>query len=144
VALSRLRLHEHVAGLLALLQGLRGGAMKCPRCRKEIAFAAMEHVACGWKLPSMTVVRPIVRSEVGEKALALMRSMIKIKVRKMEERKPAGPLPGVEVTPGHGTICTCEFCFPKRMRRQQVSERLKALAERLDAIIERDGMEVAQ
>lgn len=119
--------------MAASLRGV-GVCVKCPRCRKEIAFAAMEHPACGWKLASKSV--PIPKTEAGEKAFAAMRSMIKRPPLKVEERKPALKLDGVEVTPGHGGFCTCELCFPKRMRPRNAG-RIAALSSMLELMLAR-------
>ena len=84
--------------------------MRCPKCRRYLAFDAMEH-DCGWKLASREVSSRL-DPQARERVHGMLRDLLKtLKGRRVED--------GVlrEVTVGHGNRCCCEVCFPKRVGR---------------------------
>src|SRR5262249_44846681 len=93
--------------------------MRCPKCRKSIAFEAGEHPACGWKFASKVavkyeeVVEPPESLEVRLKHLAKMRELVKRRPEKADRVER----PKVELMRdvGHGDRCTCEICYVTRM-----------------------------
>jgi hypothetical protein len=95
--------------------------MRCPGCRKEIAFEAIEHAACGWKIASRQVVarRPLARNvPVNAELRAELDRLLKRfrSTAGAKLKRDYGHVPTIEeVTPGHGK-CWCELCFPKRVK----------------------------
>lgn len=96
--------------------------MRCPKCKREIAFEAVS-CRCGW---SAVVSRPAPRQtssapmppEVREKLEAML-GKARLFREKRDSAKPrhaAALLPLTEVTEGHGN-CVCEICFAIRMKR---------------------------
>lgn len=88
--------------------------MKCPRCRREVAFNAVRHSECGWSVSSGGVAAAAVEipatREEREAHMEKIRAVLKRPVVKQEKRESM--LEDV----GHGAVCTCEFCWAARMR----------------------------
>ena len=100
--------------------------MKCPKCRKEMAYDAVEH-GCGWKLPSrvartVAVVddppasREVVEASLVKIAAILKRPRTPVPVSE-EVRKLRGHVPMLRDV-GHGEECTCEVCWAARLTRE--------------------------
>lgn len=100
--------------------------MRCPKCRKEIAYEAVVHEACGWRAsasPAAVVVVPEVppaTSEQREVHIAKMRALVaKWKAAPEPQRKRSVERVAMMEDVGHGTKCTCEVCWPERERRSR-------------------------
>lgn len=106
-----------------------GVSMRCPKCRKAIAFDAMSH-ECGWRVSSHTNgarPEPEVRTVTpGSKLLAeeMMGRLRKLTgarpYREIVQDRSTGYVPP-EVPMlrdvGHGPRCTCEVCWGLRFAR---------------------------
>ncbi len=110
--------------------------MKCPRCRREIAYEAIT-CKCGWSARvSMPVTsKPATRPVPLHLANPALREQLDALLKKFRAhaqerlaRAPHTSQPLPEVTEGHGVHCFCEKCFPQRVRRRDGQTRVASEA----------------
>lgn len=100
--------------------------MKCPRCRREMAFDATSH-QCGWRVTGGQVSgkddeAPRASAEVAEAHLQKIRATLALPPRKEVagaaevEVKKRVEVPMMKDV-GHGNSCTCALCWAARMEK---------------------------
>ena len=103
--------------------------MRCPKCRKEIAFEAVRHEACGWRASSVVAAEAEAKRVEVERVTEEQRGVHMAKIRKILGAAPARlsreeRLEGAKLSPEE-----------ERFRRE-MNDRRRARLERLRKTVE--------